>query len=100
MEGGIGEDRQDILEKNTGRREVGELTQGGAQAYFKTGEFGGAGGMGGGVSGDLGGGIGGGRGGHDEERRGEEKKRGKERRKEEEEEGGRRGKREVENCSK
>lgn len=60
MEGWIGEDRKDIFEEDAGRREVRELTEGGAQAYFKTGEFGGAGGMGGGVSGDLGGGIGGG----------------------------------------
>lgn len=60
VQGRVGEDRQDILEENAGGREVRELTQGAAQAYFKTGEFGGAGGMGGGVSGDLGGGIGGG----------------------------------------
>jgi hypothetical protein len=70
MQLGVGEDGQDILEENAGGREVRELAQGGAQAYFKTGEFGGAGGMGGGVSGDLGGGIGegGGLGGHGEKK--------------------------------
>lgn len=56
VQGRIGEDRKDILEENARRREVGELAQSGAESYFKTGEFGGAGGMGGGVSGDLGGG--------------------------------------------
>lgn len=56
VQGRIGEDRKDILEENARRGEVGELAQSGAQSYFKTGEFGGAGGMGGGVSGDLGGG--------------------------------------------
>lgn len=55
---GISEDREDIFEQDTGGREVGELAQGLAQLYFKTGEFGGAGGRGGGLSGDLGGGGG------------------------------------------
>jgi hypothetical protein len=50
----IGEDRQDILEQNARRREVRELAQGTTQSYLKTGEFGGAGGIGGGES-DLGG---------------------------------------------
>jgi hypothetical protein len=56
VQGRIGEDRKDILEENARRGEVGELAQSGAKSYFKTGEFGGAGGMGGGVSGDFGGG--------------------------------------------
>jgi hypothetical protein len=56
VQGRIGEDRKNILEENARGREVRELAQSGAESYFKTGEFGGAGGMGGGVSGDLGGG--------------------------------------------
>jgi hypothetical protein len=56
MQSRVGENRQDIFEQNSRRREVGELAQSGAQAYFKIGEFGGAGGRGGGLS-DLGGGI-------------------------------------------
>ena len=80
----IDEDGQDIFEQDTRRREVGELAQGGSKPYLKTGEFGGAGGIGGGVSGDFGGvGIGDNRSrrvnrgllGHDEEK---EKKRGEE----------------------
>lgn len=77
VQGRVGEDGQDILEQDARRREVRELAQGGAQSYFKTGEFGGAGGMGGGVSGDLGGGIGEGGRGHDERRRGGRGRRGK-----------------------
>lgn len=87
MQRGVGEDGQDIFEEDSGRREVRELAQSRAQFYFKTGEFGGAGGMGGGLSGDLGGGIGslsglaGGGLGHDEggRRREEKKRRRKER---------------------
>lgn len=73
VQGRVGEDRQDILEQDSRGREVRELAQGSAQSYFKTGEFGGAGGMGGGVSGDLGGGIGEGGRGHDERKRGEKR---------------------------
>lgn len=70
MQRGIGEDGEDVFEEDTRGRKVGELAQGRAQSYLKTGEFGGAGGMGGGLSGDLGGGgIGSGRLGHDEEGR-------------------------------
>lgn len=69
MQRGIGEDGEDVFEEDTRGREVGELAQGRTQSYLKTGEFGGAGGMGGGLSGDLGGGgIGSGGLGHDEER--------------------------------
>ena len=71
VEGGIGEDGQDILEQDARRGEVRELAQRGAQSYFKTGEFGGAGGRGGGVSGDFGGGMIGGL-GHDEKKKGRE----------------------------
>jgi hypothetical protein len=74
VEGRVGEDGEDILEENAGRREIGELTEGATQSYLKTGEFGGAGGSGGGLSGDLGGGIRslrrGDRLGHGEERKG------------------------------
>lgn len=48
--GVVGENGHDILKEDAGRREVGELAQGGAQVYFKTGEFGGTGGIGGGES--------------------------------------------------
>lgn len=71
----IGEDRQDIFEQNSRGGEVRELAQGGAQSYLKTGEFGGAGGIGGGES-DLGG-IWDSGGGHDERKREERKKEGK-----------------------
>lgn len=54
MQRRIGEDGQDILEQNSRRGEIRELAQGGAQSYLKTGEFGGAGGIGGGES-DFGG---------------------------------------------
>lgn len=54
MQGGVGEDGQDILEQDSRRGEIRELAQGGAQSYRKTGEFGGAGGIGGGES-DFGG---------------------------------------------
>jgi hypothetical protein len=54
MERRVGEDREDILEQNSRGGEVRELAQGTAQSYLKTGEFGGAGGIGGGES-DLGG---------------------------------------------
>lgn len=50
----IGEDRKDILEQDSGRGEIRELAQGRAKSYLKTGEFGGAGGIGGGES-DFGG---------------------------------------------
>jgi hypothetical protein len=46
----IGEDGQDVLEQDAGGGEVGELAQGSLELYFKTGEFGGGGGMGGGES--------------------------------------------------
>ena len=49
-QGGVGEDGQDVLEQDARLREVGELAQGGAEVYFKTGEFGGTGGIGGGES--------------------------------------------------
>ncbi|KKA20587.1 hypothetical protein T310_5400 [Rasamsonia emersonii CBS 393.64] len=55
MQGGIREDGQDILEQDSGRGEVRKLAQRSAESYLKTGEFGGAGGIGGGLSGDLGG---------------------------------------------
>lgn len=80
VQGGVREDGHDILEQDARGGEVGELAQRIAQSYFKTGEFGGAGGMGGGLS-DLGGGgiwftggrmLGGGR--HGEEEEEEEKK--------------------------
>ena len=58
MQSVIREDREDVFEQDTWGWEVGELAQGLAQLYFKTGEFGGAGGRGGGLSGDLGGGGG------------------------------------------
>jgi hypothetical protein len=51
----VGENRKDIFEQDTRGREIRKLAQGSAQLYLKTGEFGGAGGIGGGVSGDLGG---------------------------------------------
>lgn len=70
MQSRIGKDRQDILEQNSRGGEIRELAQGGAQSYLKTGEFGGAGGIGGGES-DFGG-IWGSR-GHYEEGREEEK---------------------------
>lgn len=54
MQRRIGEDRKDILEQDSGRGEIRELAQGGAKSYLKTGEFGGAGGIGGGES-DFGG---------------------------------------------
>jgi len=44
------EQRHDILEENAPGRKVRKLAQTGAQAYFKTGEFGGTGGSGGGES--------------------------------------------------
>lgn len=72
MQRGIGEDRQDILEQDSRRGEIRELAQGGAQCYLKTGEFGGAGGIGGGES-DFGGIWE--SGGHDDERK--RRKRGK-----------------------
>jgi hypothetical protein len=75
MQRRVGKDRQDILEEDALGGEVRELAKGTAQLYLKTGEFGGAGGMGGGVSGDLGGGIGGGL-GHDEKKRGRARRRG------------------------
>lgn len=56
VERDIGEDGKDVFEKDAGGWEIGELTQGTAQTYLKTGEFGGTGGMGGGESGDFGGG--------------------------------------------
>lgn len=55
----VGEDGHDVLEQDAGGGEVGELAQGGAQAHFKTGEFGGTGGIGGGES-SLGAMVGGG----------------------------------------
>lgn len=55
VEGGVGKNGEDVLEQDAGRGEVGELAKGGTEPYFKTGEFGGAGGMGGGLSGGLGG---------------------------------------------
>lgn len=58
MEGWVGEEGQDIFEENARFREIGELTKSSAKSYLKTGEFGGAGGMGGGVSGLFGGGGG------------------------------------------
>jgi len=51
MEGGVGENRQDVLEEDAFRWEVGELAQSLPQARLKTGEFGGAGGGGGGDGG-------------------------------------------------
>jgi hypothetical protein len=48
--GVVGEDGHDVLEEDARRGEVRELAQGGAQVYFKTGEFGGTGGIGGGES--------------------------------------------------
>lgn len=70
MQRGVGEYGEDVFEEDTRGREVGELAQGRAQSYLKTGEFGGAGGMGGGLSGDLGGGgIGSGGLGHNGEGR-------------------------------
>jgi hypothetical protein len=48
--GVVGEDGHDVLEEDAGRGEIGELAQGGAEVYFKTGEFGGTGGIGGGES--------------------------------------------------
>jgi hypothetical protein len=48
--GVVGEDGHDVLEQDARRREIGELAQGGAEVYFKTGEFGGTGGIGGGES--------------------------------------------------
>lgn len=84
MEGGVGEDGEDVFEEDARRGEVGELAKSGAKFYLKTGEFGGAGGMGGGLSGDLGGGGGIGRGsrlGHGgKEIRKEEEIRGRSRR--------------------
>jgi hypothetical protein len=72
MERRVGEDREDILEQNSRGGEVRELAQGTAQSYLKTGEFGGAGGIGGGES-DLGGiGESGGHDEREEERRGED----------------------------
>lgn len=50
VELGIRKDGQNVLEQNTGLREIGELAQGRLQLYLKTGEFGGGGGMGGGES--------------------------------------------------
>lgn len=47
---------KDIFKQNSLGGEIGKLTQGRAQFYFNTGEFGGAGGSGGGVLGVLGGG--------------------------------------------
>lgn len=58
VEGRVGEERQDIFEDNAWFREIGELTKSSSKPYLKTGEFGGAGGMGGGVSGLFGGGGG------------------------------------------
>lgn len=82
MEFRVGEERKDVDEVDARRGEVGELAQGGAQLYFKTGEFGGGGGMGGGESCLGGGGIWGvargvlsGEVGHGEEER--KKRRGK-----------------------
>lgn len=63
VQGVVGEDGHDILEQNSRGGEVRELAQASAQLYLKTGEFGGAGGIGGGES-DLGG-IWKGGGGHD-----------------------------------
>ena len=57
--GVVGEDGHDVLEQDARRGEVRELAQGGAQVYFKTGEFGGTGGIGGGES-SLGAMVGGG----------------------------------------
>lgn len=48
--GVVRENGHDVLEQDAGRGEVGELAQGGAEVYFKTGEFGGTGGIGGGES--------------------------------------------------
>jgi hypothetical protein len=48
-------DGQDVLEQDTRLGKVRELSQSSAEGYFKTGEFGGAGGRGG--DGDLGGGA-------------------------------------------
>lgn len=81
----IREHGHDVLEQDARLGEVRKLAQGIAQSYLKTGEFGGAGGMGGGLSGDLGGGggiwivgrrIGRGRLGHAGERKGRREKRG------------------------
>lgn len=56
VEGRVCKDREDVFEEDSRRREVWELAEGRTESYFKTGEFGGAGGMGGGLSGVLGGG--------------------------------------------
>ena len=58
VEGGVGEDGQDVFEQYTGRGEVRKLSERLVKAYLKIGEFGGGGGGGGGESGVLGGGIG------------------------------------------
>lgn len=58
VQGWVGEEGQDIFEENAWFREIGELTKSSSKSYLKTGEFGGAGGMGGGVSGLFGGGGG------------------------------------------
>lgn len=55
MKGWVGEERQNIFKENARFRKIGELTKSRSKSYLKTGEFGGAGGMGGGVSGLLGG---------------------------------------------
>lgn len=82
MKRSICKDREDIFEENSRRREVWELAEGPTKSYLKTGEFGGAGGMGGGLSGVLGGGgirfitrrMFRGRMGHDEERKREKRR--------------------------
>lgn len=53
MERGVSKNGEDVFEQNAWRGEVLELSQRRAKLYFKTGEFGGAGGRGGG-DGDLG----------------------------------------------
>jgi hypothetical protein len=50
VELGRREDGQDVLEEDARRGEVGELAEGAVEAYLKTGEFGGGGGIGGGES--------------------------------------------------
>ena len=50
VESRISEEREDIFEENAGRREIGKLAQRLVEAYLKTGEFGGGGGLMGGLS--------------------------------------------------
>lgn len=59
VEGWVDEDGEDVFEEDAWGGEVGVLAEGGAESYLKTGEFGGAGGIGGGLGG-VSGGIGGG----------------------------------------